>query len=64
MGITALSRDPEFTKDFLIEFQDRILYGRDYFDNRLQDFLNGLGLPEDVLKKIYCDNALRLAPDR
>jgi predicted TIM-barrel fold metal-dependent hydrolase len=47
----------------LIEFQDRLLYGRDYFDNRLQEFLNTLELPESVLSKIYAENALRLVPD-
>lgn len=56
----ALARDPEFAKDFLFEFQDRLLYGRDNFDNKLQEFLNGLGLPEEVLRKIYAENALRL----
>jgi predicted TIM-barrel fold metal-dependent hydrolase len=59
-GHTALSRDLAFTKDFLIEFQDRVLYGRDYFDNRHQELLNSLGLPTDVLAKIYAGNAERL----
>ena len=62
-GYTALSRDPAFTKDFLIEFQDRVLYGRDYFDNRHQELLNSLGLPNDVLAKIYAGNAERLLKD-
>lgn len=62
-ALTALSRDRAFTTDFILEFQDRLLYGRDYFDNRLQDFLNGLGLPEAVLAKLYHENALRLAPE-
>jgi len=61
-GHGALSRDPEYARSFLIEFQDRILYGRDYFDNRHQELLNGLGLPEDVLRKIYAGNALKLVP--
>ena len=59
---TALSRDREFPKDFLIEFQDRILYGRDYFDNRMQELLNTLELPPAVLEKIYLGNAQRLVP--
>ncbi|MEG2570217.1 MAG: amidohydrolase family protein, partial [Clostridia bacterium] len=41
-GCNALSRDPEFTIKFLTEFQDRVLYGRDYFDNQHQEFLNTL----------------------
>jgi predicted TIM-barrel fold metal-dependent hydrolase len=45
-----------------VEFQDRILYGRDYFDNVHQEFLNKLGLPPQVLEKIYSGNALRLVP--
>ena len=61
-GHNALSRDHEFAKDFLLEFQDRILYARDYFDNKHQEFLNGLGLPEEVLAKIYSGNALKLVP--
>jgi hypothetical protein len=39
-----------------------LLYGRDNFDNRLQEFLDSLGLGEGVLKKIYADNALGLVP--
>lgn len=61
-GCNALKRDPEFAKQFLIEFQDRILYGRDYFDNVHQEFLNCMKLPKMALDKIYCGNALRLVP--
>ncbi len=60
---TALTRDPVFATDFLIEFQDRLLFGRDYFDDRMQGFLNDLNLPEDVLTRIFSGNALRLVPD-
>ena len=61
-GRNALTRDPEYGKDFVLEFQDRLLYGRDYFDNAHQETLNGMGLPNDVLAKIYSGNALRLVP--
>ena len=61
-GVNAFRRDPEFAKQFILEFQDRILYGRDYFDNAHQEFLNSLGLPNDVLNKIYSGNALKLVP--
>ena len=57
---TALARDPAFAKDFINEFQDRLLYGRDNFDNQLQELLNSLGLPQAVLEKLYAGNALRL----
>jgi len=59
-GLNALQRDPEFALDFLTEFQDRLLFGRDYFDDRLQQFLNTLSLPGDLLSKIYAGNALKL----
>ena len=63
-GCNALSRDPEFAISFLTEFQDRILYGRDYFDNIHQEFLNSIAdkLPDGVLEKIYSGNALKLVP--
>ncbi len=61
-GCNALKRDPEHAKQFLLEFQDRVLYARDYFDNKHQEFLNSLDLPEDVLQKIYSGNACKLVP--
>lgn len=61
-GCNALTRDPEFAKQFLLEFQNRLLYARDYFDNGHQEFLNSLGLPAPVLEKIYSGNALKLVP--
>lgn len=62
-GINALKRDPEFGKNFLIEFQDRILYGRDFFDNNHQEFINAAGLPDEVREKIYYKNSLKLVPE-
>ena len=59
-GCNALSRDIEFTKSFLIKYQDRILYARDYFDNVHQDLLESLNLPQQVLEKIYSGNATKL----
>lgn len=59
-GYTALSRDPEHAKSFLTKYQDRVLYARDYFDNRHQEFLRSLNLPEDALSKILGGNAERL----
>jgi predicted TIM-barrel fold metal-dependent hydrolase len=61
-GLNALKRDSDFGKNFIMEFQDRILYARDYFDNIHQEFLNELGLPDKVLEKIYSGNALKLVP--
>lgn len=61
-GNNALSRDAGFAREFLLEFKDRVLYGRDYFDNIHQEFLNSLDLPRDVLEQIYSGNARRLVP--
>jgi predicted TIM-barrel fold metal-dependent hydrolase len=62
-GLNALQRDPSFASEFVLEFQDRLLYARDGFDNRLQEFLDGLDLPKEALVKIYAANALRLVPE-
>jgi predicted TIM-barrel fold metal-dependent hydrolase len=62
-ALTALSRDPGFAREFLLEFQDRLLFARDYFDGRMQDFLDSLDLAEEVRGKLYSGNALRLVPD-
>jgi len=61
-GCNALRRDPEFGKAFVNEFQDRILHGRDCFDRKHQELLNGMELEEAVLNKIYSGNALKLVP--
>ena len=59
-GCMALRRDPEFAYSFIIEFQDRIVYARDYFDNIHQEFLATLNLPTDVQEKIFHLNAEKL----
>lgn len=61
-GNNALNRDHEFAREFLLEFKDRVLYARDYFDSIHQELLNSLDLPADVLELIYSGNALRLVP--
>jgi len=61
-GHNALARDKGFAKDFLVKFQDRVLYGRDDCDNKHQELLNSLGLPKGILDKIYSGNALKLVP--
>lgn len=59
-GCRALLRSPSFSKEFLCKYADRVLYGRDYFDNIHQNALNSFGLPEDVMDKIMYKNAVRL----
>ena len=59
-ALNALKRDPEAGKKFLIEFQDKLLWGRDYFDTALMDFFQPLSLPKDAYDKITYRNALRI----
>ncbi len=61
-GHTALSRDLKFTRKFLIDYQDRVFFGRDEFSNRLYDLLVSLNLPAVVLAKLLGGNAMRLVP--
>lgn len=56
----ALNRDMEFGKKFIMEFQDRLLFARDEFSNKLHLLLEDFSLPEDVLKKINYLNAENL----
>jgi predicted TIM-barrel fold metal-dependent hydrolase len=59
-ALNALKRDPEAGKKFLVEFQDKLLWGRDYFDTALMDFFRGLSLPQGAYEKITYQNALRI----
>ena len=61
-GHNGIMRDPAFGREFLIEFQDRVCYARDVFDNRHQEALESLELPKEVLEKVYGGNAARLVP--
>jgi predicted TIM-barrel fold metal-dependent hydrolase len=61
-GCNALSRDPEHALKFINRHRDRILYGRDYFDNRHRKFLDSLELDSKTRQMIFCDNALKLVP--
>ena len=63
-GLNALQRDSGFARDFVLEFQDRLLYGRDDFHTQLREFFDSLGLPGEVLAKVYAGNALKLVPER
>ena len=79
-------RQPRFAREFFVEYQDRILMGKDswapdeyptyfrvletadeYFPyyRRYHAFwrMYGLDLPEEVLRKVYFENALRIIPD-
>ena len=80
-----LGRQPRTAHDFMVKYQDRVLFGKDsyqpdeypyfwrtfetgdeYFDY-YRDYhafwkLYGLSLPDDVLRKLYYGNALKLMP--
>lgn len=59
-GLMALNRDPAHAKRFLIRYQDRLLFGRDFHGPDLHQFLQTLSLSPLVTEKIYHRNAERL----
>ena len=70
-GLNALKRDVNYAKKFLIEFQDRILYGSDFpclspsgtqfgLNREHIDFLTKLKLNEEVIEKILWKNASKI----
>jgi uncharacterized protein len=84
--IAELGRQPRAAREFLVKYQDRVMFGKDswvpgeyetyfrvletadeYFPyhKRYHAFwrMYGLDLPDDVLKKIYFKNALRIIPN-
>lgn len=62
--ITQMNRDREYTKALILKHPDRFIFARDYFDNRLSDFIDSLGLPEDVLEGFYHGNIERILPEK
>jgi len=83
--IAELGRQPRTARNFMIKYQDRVMFGKDawqpdeyatyfrvletadeYFPyhKRYHAFwrMYGLELPDDVLKKIYYKNALKVIP--
>jgi predicted TIM-barrel fold metal-dependent hydrolase len=59
-GYRALTRDPEFARQFIIRHSGKLLYGTDNFFLGLKPFLESLKLPEGAARRIYGENALRL----
>lgn len=87
--ISELGRQPYTARDFILRYQDRIVYGTDllptesnisanyrFFETKDEYFaynsldehnqgrwnIYGVFLPEDVLRKLYFENALRIIP--
>lgn len=59
-GRLALARDPEHAVRFLTSFQDRIVFGRDYYGQDLHETLQTLNLPPEITDKLYFANAEKL----
>lgn len=63
-GANAISRDPEFGREFLIRRADRLLFGTDYLAKGQGvpqfELFAKMDLPADVERKIFRDNARRL----
>lgn len=83
--IAELGRQPRFAKQFFERYQDRVLFGKDAYNQeefhtyfrvletedeyfpyykRYHAFwrMHGLGLSDEVLKKLYYKNALKVIP--
>ncbi len=61
-GLGALQRDLTHTRQFLVRYADRLLFGRDDHGQKLQFFLEALDLPAAVRAKLWATNAQRLVP--
>ena len=61
-GINAFDRDHEHARNFLIQYADRLLFGRDQYGPDHQNLLQSLELPEDVFRKLSFLNANKLVP--
>ncbi|MFI5335365.1 MAG: amidohydrolase family protein [Opitutales bacterium] len=61
-GRTALARDPAHAVRFLTRYCDRLLFARDYYEQKLHNFLQSLPLSVAVVEALYWRNAERLVP--
>jgi predicted TIM-barrel fold metal-dependent hydrolase len=59
-GYNALSRDTEFTRDFISKYANKILFGTDNQSLGLKEFLDSLELPVNTYGLIYSENAAEL----
>ena len=59
-GLVALGRSAAAARQFILEFQDRVVFGRDTYGGDHLAFVEPLELPTDVLKKFLWSNARRL----
>ncbi len=61
-GRNALARDPEFGRQFIIDFSCKLLYGTDYFDRAHLDLLQSYDLPPEVFHAVMEGNSRKLVP--
>ena len=61
-ALTAISRDREWGRRFIVDYHDRLLFARDFFDDELMKYLQSLDLPAHVWDAVMSGNALRLVP--
>jgi predicted TIM-barrel fold metal-dependent hydrolase len=59
-GLIALQRDETNTRRFLIEFQDRVTFGRDTYGGDHLALIDRLDLPASVLTRLLWSNARTL----
>ena len=59
-GRAALQRDPKHAADFIERYADRLLFGRDCYEQELHCFLQTLPLSAAAVEKIYWRNAENL----
>jgi predicted TIM-barrel fold metal-dependent hydrolase len=59
-ALRALLADRDNARAFIIRFEDRLLFGRDYYGSELIDFLKSLELPDETWEKIGRGNAEKL----
>jgi predicted TIM-barrel fold metal-dependent hydrolase len=59
-ALRAMLADVDNAREFILRFEDRLLFGRDYYGSELFDFLTSLDLPETTWQKIGRDNAEKL----
>lgn len=59
-ALRALGADTAYAREFILRYQDRLLFGRDYYGGELIEFLQRLDLPAEVWRKIGRVNAERL----
>jgi predicted TIM-barrel fold metal-dependent hydrolase len=61
-ALRAMRRDTAHAREFLLRYEDRLLFGRDYYGGDLQAFLDTMRLPRATKAKILAENAIRLVP--